>query len=182
MGWLEFGLSWSTGLHTFSFRLWAKTRIRCQLPFPVWCGLCYRNRYETHTRNRTGSRRPLDRRSAGAGGGACLWGNARGRYGESRSPGVASHCGATGPRRSAANRYIDYRRRRMSRFPATKSRRVLAALLRIGWRIKRQSGSHITLARDQWNDFVFAFHDDDEIGPAMLARLAKRTGLRPEDL
>ncbi len=70
----------------------------------------------------------------------------------------------------------------MSRFPATKSRRVLAALLRIGWRIKRQSGSHITLARDQWNDFVFAFHDDDEIGPAMLARLAKRTGLRPEDL
>jgi len=31
-------------------------------------------------------------------------------------------------------------------------------------------------------DFVFAFHDDDEIGPRMLARIAKRTGLRPEDL
>jgi hypothetical protein len=29
---------------------------------------------------------------------------------------------------------------------------------------------------------VFAFHDADEIGPLMLARIAKRTGLRPEDL
>lgn len=33
-----------------------------------------------------------------------------------------------------------------------------------------------------WADFVFAFHDDEEIGPRMLARIAKRTGLRPEDL
>jgi hypothetical protein len=30
--------------------------------------------------------------------------------------------------------------------------------------------------------FVFAFHDADEIGPRMLARIARRTGLRPEDL
>jgi hypothetical protein len=29
---------------------------------------------------------------------------------------------------------------------------------------------------------VFAFHDDDEIGPKMLARIGKRTGLKPEDL
>jgi hypothetical protein len=29
---------------------------------------------------------------------------------------------------------------------------------------------------------VFAFHDDQEIGPRMLARIAKRTDLRPEDL
>lgn len=29
---------------------------------------------------------------------------------------------------------------------------------------------------------MFAFHDDDEIGPRMLARIAKRTGLRPEHL
>jgi hypothetical protein len=28
----------------------------------------------------------------------------------------------------------------------------------------------------------FAFHGDEEIGPKMLARLAKRTGLRPDDL
>jgi predicted RNA binding protein YcfA (HicA-like mRNA interferase family) len=58
----------------------------------------------------------------------------------------------------------------------------LAALLRIGWTVKRQSGSHCTLARDGWPDFVFAFHEREEIGPRMLARIAKRTGLRPEDL
>ncbi|MCS7072715.1 MAG: type II toxin-antitoxin system HicA family toxin [Anaerolinea sp.] len=70
----------------------------------------------------------------------------------------------------------------MSSWPATKARRVLAALQRIGWRIKRTSGSHRTLARDGWDDFVFAFHDDEEIGLRMLARIARRTGLTPEDL
>jgi predicted RNA binding protein YcfA (HicA-like mRNA interferase family) len=70
----------------------------------------------------------------------------------------------------------------VSRWPAAKARRVLAALLRIGWAIKRQAGSHRTLARSGWADFVFAFHDDEEIGPRMLARIAKHTGLRPEDL
>ena len=52
----------------------------------------------------------------------------------------------------------------MSRFPATKVRRVLAALLRIGWAVKRQSGSHRTLSRDGWPDVVFAFHDDGSLG------------------
>jgi len=41
---------------------------------------------------------------------------------------------------------------------------VLAALERIGWRVKRQSGSHQLLARK------------------ILSRIAKHTGLRPEDL
>jgi len=59
---------------------------------------------------------------------------------------------------------------------------VLAALFRVGWVVKRQSGSHRTLSRAGWTDFVFAFHEDEEIGPRMLARIAKRTGLRPEDL
>lgn len=67
-------------------------------------------------------------------------------------------------------------------WPATKAKRVLAALLRIGWVLKRQSGSHRVLARQGWPDYVFAFHDDEELGPRMLARIAKSTGLRPEDL
>lgn len=71
----------------------------------------------------------------------------------------------------------------MSKWPSTKARRVLAALLRIGWSIKRQKGtSHRVLSRRDWPSYVFAFHDKDEIGPRMLARIAKRTGLRPEDL
>jgi predicted RNA binding protein YcfA (HicA-like mRNA interferase family) len=59
---------------------------------------------------------------------------------------------------------------------------VLAALFEIGWTLKRQSGSHKTLSRTGWADFIFAFHDRDEIGPRMLSRIAKHTGLKPEDL
>jgi predicted RNA binding protein YcfA (HicA-like mRNA interferase family) len=70
----------------------------------------------------------------------------------------------------------------MSQWPSTKARRVLAALQRIGWGIKRQSGSHRTLERIGWSDYVFAFHDDQEIGPRMLSRIAKKTGLDPGDL
>lgn len=70
----------------------------------------------------------------------------------------------------------------MSQWPSAKANRVLAALIHIGWRIKRQSGSHKTLARDGWPDYVFAFHDREEIGPRMLTRIAKHTGLTPQDL
>lgn len=70
----------------------------------------------------------------------------------------------------------------MSHWPAAKTRRVLAALLRIGWAVKRESGSHRTLAREGWPDVVFAFPDAEEIGPRMLARVPRSTGLRPEDL
>jgi predicted RNA binding protein YcfA (HicA-like mRNA interferase family) len=68
------------------------------------------------------------------------------------------------------------------KWSSAKAKRVLAALLRIGWTIKRESGSHKTLSRRGWPDTVFAFHDREEIGPRMLARLAKNTGLKPEDL
>jgi predicted RNA binding protein YcfA (HicA-like mRNA interferase family) len=70
----------------------------------------------------------------------------------------------------------------VSTWGAAKARLVLAALLRLGWTVKRQSSSHRTLARDGWPDYVFAFHDGDEIGPRMLARIAKHTGLAPDDL
>jgi predicted RNA binding protein YcfA (HicA-like mRNA interferase family) len=70
----------------------------------------------------------------------------------------------------------------VSHWPAKKARLVLAALNKIGWQIKRQSGSHRTLSREGWPDVVFAFHDDVEIGPKMLARIAKKTGLTSNDL
>lgn len=70
----------------------------------------------------------------------------------------------------------------MTDWPATRARRVLAALEKIGWRVQRQRGSHRVLAKDGFANFVFAFHDREEIGPRMLARIARHTGLRPEDL
>jgi predicted RNA binding protein YcfA (HicA-like mRNA interferase family) len=67
-------------------------------------------------------------------------------------------------------------------WPASKAKRVLSALLKIGWTIKRTTGSHRVLARAGWPDYVFAFHDQDEIGPRMLARIGRGTGLTPDDL
>ena len=70
----------------------------------------------------------------------------------------------------------------MSAWPSVKAKRVLAALQSIGWRVKRQTGSHRTLARDGYPDFVFAIHAGEEIGPRMLSRISKNTGLQPSEL
>jgi predicted RNA binding protein YcfA (HicA-like mRNA interferase family) len=70
----------------------------------------------------------------------------------------------------------------MSQWGSAKAKRVLAALERMGWRVKRQTGSHKILERDDRPDYVFAFHEGQEIGAKMMARIAKKTGLKPEDL
>jgi predicted RNA binding protein YcfA (HicA-like mRNA interferase family) len=57
----------------------------------------------------------------------------------------------------------------MSEWPSMRARRVLAALQHIGWATKRQTGSHRILPRPGWPDVVYAFHDNDEVGPRMLA-------------
>ena len=65
---------------------------------------------------------------------------------------------------------------------AAKAQRVLKALLNIGWSIKRQRGSHKKLEKEGQPHFTLAFHDREEIGPRMLARIAKHTDLTPDDL
>ncbi|HJZ04956.1 MAG TPA: type II toxin-antitoxin system HicA family toxin [Patescibacteria group bacterium] len=70
----------------------------------------------------------------------------------------------------------------MSEWRSSRAKQVLAALFRIGWMAKRQTGSHRTLSKSGFPNFVFSFHDSEEIGPRMLARIGKRTGLKPEDL
>jgi predicted RNA binding protein YcfA (HicA-like mRNA interferase family)/predicted RNase H-like HicB family nuclease len=52
---------------------------------------------------------------------------------------------------------------------------------RIGWRHDRTVGSHKIMKKDGWADYPFSFHDSDELGPAILARVSKKTGLQPED-
>ena len=71
----------------------------------------------------------------------------------------------------------------MSYWPSTKARKVFNALLRTGWSVKARKGSsHIQLTHATRGEFTWAFHDAEEIGPKMLARIAKHTGLKPEDL
>jgi predicted RNA binding protein YcfA (HicA-like mRNA interferase family) len=63
-----------------------------------------------------------------------------------------------------------------------KAKRVYAALLRIGWTFIKQVGSHRKLSRPGWKNFTFAFHDNEELGPAVLRGSPKDTGLTPDDL
>ena len=69
----------------------------------------------------------------------------------------------------------------MSRWPSVKAKRLLAALIRIGWTVAWQNGSHGRLQRLGWPNYTFAFHDSEEIGPGLLGQIAKKTGLGPED-
>lgn len=70
----------------------------------------------------------------------------------------------------------------MDTWPSSKAKKVLKSLLTDGWEIKRIRGSHKVLTKTGYPDFIFAFHDGDEIGPKMLSRIAKHTDLKPEDL
>jgi predicted RNA binding protein YcfA (HicA-like mRNA interferase family) len=74
----------------------------------------------------------------------------------------------------------------MSGFPASNAKKVLRALQRIGRQEKARiskSGSHKQLVHSDFPyEYTWAFHDGVELGPAMLAKIAKRTGLKTEDL
>jgi len=70
----------------------------------------------------------------------------------------------------------------MTIWPAVKAKKVLRALEAIGWVLVRQRGSHRIMQKPGCQDFTFAFHDKEEIGPKMLAKIAKHTDLTPNDL
>lgn len=84
-----------------------------------------------------------------------------------------------GPNRQwrAASRRSEQSLRGVKSWQATETRRVSRALRRIGWTLKRQTGSHRILTREGWGDYVFGFHDSEKIGLRMLARISKHTGL-----
>jgi len=70
----------------------------------------------------------------------------------------------------------------MTQWPAVKAKKLLRALESTGWVVVRQRGSHCIMSKDGYQDYTFAFHDKEEIGPKMLAKIAKYTGLTPNDL
>jgi predicted RNA binding protein YcfA (HicA-like mRNA interferase family) len=70
----------------------------------------------------------------------------------------------------------------MSKWKSVESKQLLAALLRIGWEVGWQKGSHRRLKRPGWPHYSFAFHDNEEVGPGLLPQIARKTGLEPEDL
>ena len=72
----------------------------------------------------------------------------------------------------------------MSKWPSSKASRVYQALLRIGWTPKptKKGSSHVQLQRTGYPEYTWAWHDSVEIGPVVLKKIGKLTGLKPEDL
>lgn len=70
----------------------------------------------------------------------------------------------------------------MSEWPSTKARLVYKALLKIAglffvkWVPIGNSNTLIS------RNYTWSFGDSDELGPTMVARIAKKTGLKPSDL
>lgn len=61
--------------------------------------------------------------------------------------------------------------------------RAFPVINRIGFTAHEPAeGSYKTLTKEGWPDYVFAFHDEEEeIGPRMLARITKHTGVSFSD-
>ncbi len=72
----------------------------------------------------------------------------------------------------------------MSVWPSLKPRALYAALLKNGWRPKHPAtgGSHVVMVKDGWPAYTWSFHESREIGHRMVAKVAKQTGLTPDDL
>jgi predicted RNA binding protein YcfA (HicA-like mRNA interferase family) len=72
----------------------------------------------------------------------------------------------------------------VSDWPSTKAKQVFKVFLKIGWEVVSQRGSHIKLKHKSasYPMYVWAYRDSDELGPKILSRIAKHTGLTPKDL
>jgi predicted RNA binding protein YcfA (HicA-like mRNA interferase family) len=71
----------------------------------------------------------------------------------------------------------------VSKWRSVRATQLFAALLRAGWTVQRSgNGSHKILTKEGWPPFTWSFHARVEVGPPMLAKIAKATGLTPEDL
>lgn len=70
----------------------------------------------------------------------------------------------------------------MTAWPSKSARELLKVPFKAGWSVKRQAGSHRVLFHQaSVRTIVFAFHDGDEIGPKMVARISKQAGLTLAD-
>ncbi|MFZ0276951.1 MAG: type II toxin-antitoxin system HicA family toxin [Candidatus Sulfotelmatobacter sp.] len=72
----------------------------------------------------------------------------------------------------------------MSHWPSVKAKQALKALPKIGWVVVSQTGSHKKLKHQAsvYPMYVWSYGDGDELGSKILSRIAKHTGLKPEDL
>ena len=72
----------------------------------------------------------------------------------------------------------------MSQWRSVKAKQAFKALLKIGWSVSSQTGSHIKLKHKTlaYPMYVWSYGDSDELGSKILSRIAKHTRLTAEDL
>ncbi|HEY6301650.1 MAG TPA: type II toxin-antitoxin system HicA family toxin [Terriglobales bacterium] len=58
----------------------------------------------------------------------------------------------------------------------------MRALLQKGWTVVSQRGSHVKLHHPDFGNYMFGFHDQEEIGPRTVAEVGKHAGLTPDGL
>ena len=60
-----------------------------------------------------------------------------------------------------------------------KARKLLTMLYRNNWSLKRQTGgSHKIFEKEGYQNYSFSFHENEDIGHRMLAKISKDTGLK----
>jgi hypothetical protein len=75
--------------------------------------------------------------------------------------------------------------RDLTAWPATTTAGVRAALIRGGWAIEDRNGYSLLTRSRAWRatgGLVFAFGGDELLGPRVLQRVGRHTGLLPENL
>lgn len=73
----------------------------------------------------------------------------------------------------------------MSSWQSCQGKRVLAALLNIGWDFDPDTQGRVpyrVLVHPKLPRYIWPFQQTDELGPVALSRIAAYTGLQPEDL
>lgn len=70
----------------------------------------------------------------------------------------------------------------MPQYPVLRSREVLRLLARDGWIIRRQSGSHVILARADGSGRVIVPDHPGDLPPGTLRSIFSQAGLTPADV
>ncbi len=70
----------------------------------------------------------------------------------------------------------------MPKLPRVDARRLVAALKRAGFEVRRQTGSHIILRQPETKQIAVVPRHGGTFGPELVASILKQAGLSPDDL
>lgn len=69
----------------------------------------------------------------------------------------------------------------MTRLPALSSSKLVKVLLRIGFQIERQRGSHVYLSHPDGRATVVPMHKGEDIGRGLLRKILRDIQMEPKD-